>query len=133
MTANEIGGIDTCLLTPQMKRLTKIIGLSETLQLLKHYGGHRVRIPTTGRSEELEQHINPCSIEKLSLSEFAGLRMTMPKSDKFVQQLRNMDIVASRDQCTKRQLAKKYNLTSRWVQKILNSEKEDNPTLDLFD
>jgi len=132
MTEIDVQHVDTTMLPTQMSLLINIIGLPETVKLIDAYGGHRVRISATGQSKELEQHISKASVKKLSESTFSGQRVTLPKADKLVQQLRNMDIVANRGNNTKRELARKYNLTSRTIQKIWNSTEDANPTGDLF-
>lgn len=132
---NNMDHIDVRLLPPQMKFLVDIIGMAETVVLLKNKGGLQVRIPTGQRdveSYDLHDILSAASIEKLCASQFAGERVTLPMADKILDQLRNMDIRCSKSTVTKAQLARKYNLSSRHVQRLWNSA-SDNTNLDLFD
>lgn len=132
---DELDHIDVRLLPPQMKFLVEIIGLPETIALLEKKGGLRIRIPTGQRdveSYDLYEILTEAAIEKLCASRFAGERVTLPKADKVLDQIRNMDIRCSKSTTTKAQLAKKYNLTARHVQRLWNAG-TDNTNLDLFD
>ncbi|HEY9200743.1 MAG TPA: hypothetical protein VIQ81_04015 [Gammaproteobacteria bacterium] len=124
--------VDECLLPPQTRELVKIIDLPDTIKLLEAYGGQRVWIPL-GKSHDTYLHktISHESVMKLASSQYAGQRLTLPKADKILSQIRNLHIQSSPN-VPKSVLARQYNLTVRQVQRIRNDD-DDNPTLDMFD
>ncbi len=124
--------VDECLLPPQMRELVKIIDLPDTIKLLQARGGQRVWIPL-GRCDDTYLHeiISSDSVIKLTNSQYAGSRITLPKVDKILSQIRNLHIQSSPD-VPKSVFARQYNLTVRQVQRIRNGD-DDNPTLDMFD
>lgn len=133
MTPVDHACIDERLLPPQMRDLIKLIGLSETLRLIQHRGGGRVRIPITEYPNELDRVLCRATVIKLIDSKLAGQRLTLPKMDKVIAQLRDMDIRANRYRLTKNELARRYNLHERRIQQIWNGDDEPDPTLDMFD
>jgi len=133
VTADELNTLDTSLLPTQMRLLQKVIGLSETIALVKKRGGRPTRMPTTGsRSTALDGILKRESILALSKSTLAGQRLDLPKPDKVLVQIRNMNILAARGRCTKSELATEYGLTTRMIQIIWNGEPDVNPTMDMF-
>jgi len=124
--------VDECQLPPQMRALVNIIGLPETVKLLRAKGGHRLLIPL-GKKEETLLHdlISDNAVEKLCKSDFAGQRLTLPKVDKILNQIRDHHI-RSMPNVAKAVFATQYNLTQRHVQRLRNTT-DDNPTLDMFD
>ncbi len=131
----DLNIFDTSLLPPQMRLLTKIIGLGETIELVKHRGGRPTRMPTTGtRDTALDNILKRESIMALAKSDLAGQRLDLPKPDKIMVQLRNMNILAARGRLTKAELAKEYGLTTRMIQIIWNEDPQPEcPTADMFD
>lgn len=125
--------VNECLLPPQMRELVKVIGLAETIVLLKEKGGQPFRFPLSCNSENnLKTILKPNSIRLLCNSEFSGQRIDMPKCDKIINQIRNLYILSQRYKKTKTVLAKEFDLTTRSIQLIWNCETEENPTLDMF-
>jgi hypothetical protein len=132
---DELDNIDVRLLPPQMRFLVEIIGLPETIVLLKNKGGMLLQIPKGERdveSYDLYEILSAESIQKLCASRFADERVTLPKVDKILDQIRNIEIRNSKPTTTRAQLAKKYNLSFRQIQRLWNTA-VDNSNLDLFD
>lgn len=124
--------VDVTMLPLQARDLAKIIGLPDTLKILKAYGGHRLFVPNgTKKDTQLQLLITEEGYIKLCKSHLAGSRLTLPKVDKIIEQIRNHHIRTSSD-VNKATFARQYDLTQRHVQRIRNDH-EENPTLDMFD
>lgn len=134
MNDNALQCIDVCMLPPQIRFLVELIGLPDTVKLLKAKGGHRLLIPT-GKQEtnQLNNIISSEAVKILCNSQYAGHRLTLPKADKILDQIRNLHIRASAESTTKSELASQYNLTQRHIQRLRNEDQDNNPTLDMFD
>lgn len=131
MTELEHINVDT--LPPQVRVLVKLIGLANTIELLKTYGGMLITMPTRAEKAVLLPNvIGHEAVARICNSRLAGRRIDLPKCDKIIIQLRNQAILAARGQATKRDLARHYGLTARTVQLIWNGAQDDNPTGDLF-
>ncbi len=135
MTEDQANVFDTSLLPPQMRLLQKIIGMGETIELVKSRGGRPTRMPTTGvRETALDKILKRESILALCKSDLAGHRLDLPKADKILVQIRNMNILAARGHSTKSELASEYGLTTRMIQIIWNGEPDPEAvkTMDMF-
>lgn len=133
MTGDQLHSIDIDQLPTQLRVLIKLIGLAETIELVKHRGGRPTRVPSTGsRVNELDNVLKRESIMALCNSRLAGHRLDLPKPDKILVQIRNMDILARRGHSTKSELAAEYKLTTRMIQMIWNGEPDLDPTMDMF-
>lgn len=129
---DDVCQVDEGLLPPQMRGLVKIIGLPDTIKLLQAYGGQRIWVPLGKSSDSyLDKTISRDAVKELANSQYAGLRITLPKIDKILSQIRNLHIQSS-PEVPKSVFARQYNLTIRQVQRIRNGD-DDNPTLDMFD
>lgn len=126
---NDISLVDPNLLPPQIRRFVAIIGMAETVKLLKEYGGLPVKF--TGTCAWLQGVINDEAIKKL-ITEFKDQELSLPKFDKVFTQLRNMEIMESLKNKSGRQVAKDNCLTYRMIKIIKNKQQEENPTGDLF-
>ena len=130
---NELESVNADMLPPQVRRLVKVIGLPDTLTLLKQRGGTRLTLPVRPElAVELPKLIPADSVRKICNSELAGQRLDLPKSDKIMVQLRNQAILAEKGKSTKRETAQRYGLTTRMIKLIWNGESDDNPTPDMF-
>jgi len=116
-------------LPPQSRAFIALIGLPETLRLLRAYGGTPVYIPkSSDNSKKLAEVLSTQSIDKLANTAMAGRFISLPKVDKLLQQIRNMDIISQRGIKSRRELAQEYNLTTRHIQGIwsVKPEKEQD-------
>lgn len=134
MNDNALQFVDVCLLPPQIRFLVELIGLPDTFKLLKAKGGHRILIPT-GKQETslLNDIISDEAVKILCNSKYSGRRLTLPKADKVLDQIRNLHIKSSKGSITKSELAHQYDLTQRHIQRLRNEDQDNNPTLDMFD
>lgn len=124
--------IDPDLLPTVARRLVKVIGLPESLKLLKARGGLPTRMPRDGsRCEVLDQILCNESLQALSCSDLAGLRLDLPKLDKALLQIRNHAIGAARETLSAAKTARLFNLTRRQVINITGND--EDPTGDLFE
>ncbi len=129
----DLSLVVTAQLPPQLRFLINVIGLPETVALINERGGRSTYIPKTGKRETALDHLlKRDSIIALCNSDLAGKKLDLPKPDKIIAQLRNIDIVESKGIRTKAELAKAYNLTTRTIQKIWNTVEEENPNMDMF-
>ena len=111
--------IKTHKLPPQSRAFIALIGLPETIKLLKARGGAPLYIPKhQDKTTVLAEILRPESISKLTISDMAGHSITLPKVDKLLRQLRNIDIISQRGIKTRRELALEFNLTTRRIQGI---------------
>ncbi|MBN4063149.1 hypothetical protein JYT79_00045 [Cardiobacterium sp. AH-315-I02] len=127
MTINQLALIDTKKLPTQLRFLVVIIGLNETLALVNARGGRVARMPITGNRETaLDGILGSQSIVAICNSHLSGQRLTLPKPDKIYMQIRNINILAEKGKHTKAELARKYKLTTRTIQKIWNEKAQHN-------
>lgn len=115
--------IKTHSLPPQTKAFVALIGLAETIKLLQARGGSPLYIPKlSDKTRTLPEILQPDSIKKLATSAMAGHIIDLPKADKLLQQLRNLDIISQRGIKSRRELAKEFNLTTRHIQGIWSED-----------
>lgn len=128
----DIGLIDERLLPPVARQLVRVIGMAETITLLKKRGGIPTRMPAAADAahEVLGSILTPAAIAALAKSELAGKRLELPKADKALQQLRNLAIAEARRTHTAPQLAQMFDLTRR---RIIMIHKETSPETDQGD
>ena len=133
--------IKTHILPPQIRVLVGIIGLPETLKLLQARGGTLTYIPKTGdKSVVFTQLLQARSLEKLMHSDLAGQEVHLPKADKLLKQIRDMEIISQRGIKSRAELAREYNLTIRRIQGIWSGAQDttkhqpvpQTPQQDLF-
>ena len=133
--SGDLDFINPRLLPPLTRRFINVIGLDETIKLLKALGGTRIRIPVNpDKSVALKGVISDDAIEKLS-DAMPDERFDLPKADKALNQLRDLSIhIHRRDgHASAPQLALKHNLTRRQIINIDNKMKERVAERDLFD
>jgi Mor family transcriptional regulator len=126
--------IKTDVLPPQIRVFVTIIGLAETIKLLQARGGAPIRIPESSKQADvLSLIISPESVSKLRNSHLAGKMISCPKVDKLLQQVRNMDILSQKGITSRRQLAQRYDLSTRHVQNIWSDGVNEIPVNDAPD
>lgn len=126
--------VDPDLLPPQLRQLARLIGLPETLALLKARGGLPTYVPVEPtNNSQLRTVLSADALVALA-REFGGQTLDLPKPDKVLAQLRNLYIVAASRAGTKtgRELAAELGLTWRMIKKIKAAARDDDRTGDLF-
>lgn len=96
-----------------------VTGEEGAANLVAHYGGTRLYIPHTSKTDHLLcQLIGQEAAQKLSY-EFAGMSVDIPRAAQMLIAQRNGLIAADRATgMSQRQLALKYGLTERTIRKI---------------
>lgn len=116
ITPQELALVDVKRLPPQAKVLINLIGIEETWKLLSDRGGQEIRIPVGKRSDAyLHQLLSESSADAL-IKRFAGMRLTLPKTDKIVKQIRDHRIYQAKAEGEPiAHLAKRFQLTPRSI------------------
>ncbi|MBF5004716.1 Mor transcription activator family protein [Diaphorobacter caeni] len=115
----------TDVLSPVLQQLFEIIGLLDTFKLVERFGGLRLYIP--GKASADHPIAQTIGVEKMQLlcTEFAyhglGMRFTLPQAKNLSIILRNRKIVSEYGPKTVRELAMKYRLGERQVERIVSS------------
>ncbi len=133
-TGEHLKVIDESLLPPLAQELVSLIGLSQTLKLLKARGGVRTFIPSTVRQgSQLAQIVSMQSVAVL-VEHFGGDRLDFPKVDQLVRQLRNQSLIKdSQEGKSHAEIAQKYKLTRERVKQILREINQPRPqNMELF-
>ncbi|MBF0444838.1 MAG: hypothetical protein HQL68_04565 [Magnetococcales bacterium] len=125
MTAQNITEKD---LPESIQPLVELIGLSEVLNLVQKCGGLEVIFSRNPKPDSiLVQGVGMDIAIKLGRY-YGGERVSIPKAEAMVKQLRNRAIIADADNgLTDNQLAAKYKLTTRWVREIVNRPPPADP------
>ncbi len=119
--------INTELLPPQARRLIKIIGLQQTIQLLKERGGTAIFIPESHNGSVLLKILSKELLSKLCSSEMGGRHVDLPTMDKISIQLRNIRIKQKRaNGASFPSLAKEYKLSRKWIATICRKANIEN-------
>lgn len=136
----EAGGdlslIDEGRLPPKMRLIVRLIGIADTLRLMRARPGLRIYVPQRAeQAAALREIISPEAVAALC-REYPGIELSVPKPDAIVRQWRDAAIRAEADAgATIPQLARHYDLTRRQVHNILHDADRDapDPCGDLFD
>lgn len=127
---NGLEAVDVALLPPQMRRLVQLIGLPDTLTLLRARGGTEFRIPVDPHGSLLAELIGLESAAILC-REMPGQTLDLPKHDKIALQIRNQAIRNARRHQSASQVARQFGLTRRHIVNLTSDE--DDEQLDMFD
>lgn len=116
ITSQELAQVDVKRLPPQAKVIINLIGIDDAWTLLSDRGGQEIQIPVGNRSDTyLHQLLSELSADTL-IKRFAGMRLTLPKTDKIVIQIRNHRIYQAKAQGEPTpHLAKRFQLTRRSI------------------
>ena len=116
ITPQELAQVDVNRLPTQAKIIINLIGIEKAWTLLSDRGGREIKIPAGDRSDTyLHQLITPTSAEAL-IQRFAGTRLTLPKTDKIVTQIRNRRIYQAKAQGEPMgHLVARFHLTRRSI------------------
>lgn len=125
--------IDTSLLSPKTRILIKCIGLTDTLKLLRSYGGRTLSVPENYVEHNRLSTVISITAQMALIRDFAGERIELAKYDRVAKQLRNRDIRAKRATHTAPALAAEHNLSRRHIFNIWDKGIEENTQMDLFD
>lgn len=134
-TAEERALVDIQQLPTQVKVIVQLIGIEHAWLFLKKYGGREYTIPV-GKHHDTDLHQTLPSVPvALLIGKYAGQRLTVPKPDKIIIQIRNHKIYQARLKgASSAELARRFNLTRRRIISICNAYKlkmVDQPKMDL--
>ena len=113
------------VLSPVLQQLSETIGLLDTLKLVERFGGLKLYVPGKASADHPIAQI--IGVEKMQLlcTEFAyhglGMRFALPQAKNLSLILRNRKIVSEYGPKTARELAMKYKLGERQVERIVSS------------
>ncbi|WP_295452051.1 hypothetical protein [uncultured Thiodictyon sp.] len=130
--------LDPSLLPPQIRKLIRLLGTEDAVNLLKTWGGQRRWVPAdpTLATPQLRACLSPAALAALCQSEFGGLATDWPKVDKVLRQSIWAAMRADRAAgCTANDLAVRYGYTRRRARTIAPAHAPFSPDLqrDLFD
>lgn len=131
--ADNLNQINVDVLPPQLRQLTKIVGLYDTYRLVEERGGIPLFIADKPDDAKVLIDIIGVDSTKKLCHALGNKTIELPKLDKIKIQLRDMAIFIDSKSMNNIKLARKYNLTRRQIINILNSLKEEDPTSDMFD
>lgn len=124
--------IDQSLLPGILLEISELIGMAATLKLVAKYGGVRLYVPKTLRSDhDLVATIGRELAEYME-ERFGGEVLEIPKALLANVALRNVTIKQEYESLSQRQLALKYHLTERQVRNILCGDRNDDNQMGLF-
>ncbi|ALQ51931.1 Mor transcription activator family protein [Nitrosomonas ureae] len=116
--------INISLLPKTLQEIAQEIGISDTLKLVRHYGGTSVYIPRKLKvGHELIAVLGIDSATKIC-EKFGGYdRIEIPKAQMLTLELRNIEILNDKKVLSRSKVARKYGLTERQISKILHRNK----------
>lgn len=124
--------IDLRILPHSVQRLVAIIGLPQTLVLLRARGGTIVHIPATLDSSALVCRVlHRDAVAALIASDLAGVSLQLPKIDKYAAQLRNHAIRQSAGTLSPTAAAIAFGVSRQTIHHIRRSE-DDGQQGDFF-
>lgn len=117
------------VMPPILAEIAGVIGLDDTLKLVKHFGGIRIYVPASPRKVRPE---HPLAIAigldpARQLTEvFAGAELPIPKMDDWRIKVRNAEIsrLYREDGWPAWRIARRYSITERYVWEILSRSRE---------
>lgn len=116
ITSQELAQVDVKRLPPQAKVIINLIGIEEAWTLLSDRGGQEIKIPVGNRSDTYLHQLLPESSADILIKRFAGMRLTLPKTDKIIKQIRNHRIYQAKTEGEPTaHLAKRFHLTRRSI------------------
>ena len=112
------------LLPPILQSIAQIIGIQLTMELVRHFGGVRIYIPTPERATENHPIAKIIGLDNLKalgakLDKAGVEHFQLPKAERAIRAVRNALIVADSVCQSNRQIALKYQLTEDHVRRIL--------------
>jgi Mor family transcriptional regulator len=118
-----------------LKEISNLIGISDTLKLVKQFGGLSIYLP----KEFSENHELACAVgieSALKIYNYFGPvgAIEIPKAHSLAISFRNNKIKEERQSHSRKSLARKYCLTERQITNILHTENHqtDPNQLNLF-
>lgn len=110
--------------------LTHQIGYAETMELLRAWGGRRLRVPQTMEPEHpIALQIGFCAAGQLSYW-YGGTRLELPAERNALLEVRNSNILRDLDKgVSVRSVADRYGMTPRHVRKIRASRPAEGGTI----
>ena len=128
ITHEELAKVDVNRLPTQARVISRLIGIEQTWLLLLSHGGQDIKIPLGKHSDTwLYQTLPKASADAL-IGHFAGSRLTLPKTDQIVKQIRNHRIYQAKAQGEKTtDLARRFHLTRRSIILICTRMNAEQP------
>lgn len=128
---DEVFGDLSCIkmddFTQSARDLAEVIGIPAVLRVLKHFAGHdNVYVPLNVNEECELAHVIGVSAFKKLVGECGGTSVKINREHSVLRLLEQRRIVDMRLRGTKTQeVAKKFGITSRGVQKILKRWRDE--------
>lgn len=114
--------IDESYLPETIKFLIKIIGIDKAMLLVDRFGGTQVYIAKKiNPNSSVAKLIGIETLKKLSKEYCCGSYLNIPKANSLQLALRNQEIRELNKSLSARELAIKFNLSSRQITRVLNS------------
>ncbi|MFK5892852.1 MAG: Mor transcription activator family protein [Pseudomonadota bacterium] len=112
-------------LIPSLSKLSQVISISAIYKLIEHFGGSDIYTPKNPKKDSKLCHvIGIVELRKLSKA-FPGVELPIPRFQRLLLKKRNQQIVLERAQgMAIKDLAKRYNLTSRHISNILREQRK---------
>ena len=127
-------------LPENLRLIIQLTDYRTAMILIKHYGGSDYSFPplkSISESHELAELLGFNNLKKLCQF-WNGDIVYIPKSDRYLGILRDKrieqdlaELGASSD--IQRQLAKKYNVTTRWIRSVRKNQVSKTPTVSKYD
>lgn len=127
-------------LPENLRLIIQLTDYRTAMILIKHYGGSDYSFPplkSISESHELAELLGFNNLKKLCQF-WNGDIVYIPKSDRYLGILRDKrieqdlaELGASSD--IQRQLAKKYNVTTRWIRSVRKNQVSKNPAVSKYD
>ena len=121
-------------LPENLRLIIQLTDYRTAMILVKHYGGFDYHFPplkSISQSHELAELLGFNNLKKLC-QYWNGLPVYIPKSDRYIGILRDKRIEQDLEELgastkVQRELAKKYNVTPRWIRSV-RKKQVDKPT-----
>ncbi|AZN69290.1 hypothetical protein DX910_14550 [Acinetobacter haemolyticus] len=124
-----------------LQTMVRLTDLTTTLAIVEHFGGSELKLPTlkmVNDRHELAHLIGFNNLKQLC-QYWNGDNIYIPYASEYAKFLRDEKILHDSKRMTDRELAKKYNISSRWVREIRRRSrkpqevKKDVQQLDMFE
>lgn len=110
-----------------LREISNVIGIPNTLKLVRQYGGTRIYLPKQLSSDhELVAAIGQAMAQKMYKHFGAIGTIEIPKARTLTIAQRNHQIKKEKQSSTRKILAQKYSLTERQITNILHQESQIN-------
>lgn len=106
-----------------VQELIDLIGIGETIELMRAFGGSDVKFPRTERVGNLNKFLKPDSIKKI-VAHFQGSREYIPNLRRTLARTRAIRIHELHEAgYNNYEIARQMQVSRRWVQRVLQTTK----------